>query len=473
MVASAQGQALPERVPLTFDAPLRAETVYAQASPEEWPTEVWQTQVRERLNGLFENPKIIPNWVSESITLTDVRPLLTKVYDDGEYSVHRPEPSHAVSRARGRKALAEQLAIFDGPAIHLKIVDLQPEASGDSFMARVLIEMDAVAPPWTQQRLEWETQWTKSLQLIGIRSRFFEDVRSANGKRWFLDRTADVFADAPAFHQQLAHGIDDWRGRLESGLAPTITGFYGLALGDADGDGRDDLFVCQPHGLPNRLFLKKPNGTLVEAADSAVLNVLDATSSALFFDSDHDGDQDLIVAGDGFFIYHVNDGSGRFKRAQAIPLEGTVTSLAAADFDLDGRVDVYLCGHTSISQKDQDTPLGLPVPIHDANNGQANVLFRNTANDGFVDVTAEVGLDVNNQRFSYAAAWDDYDQDGDFDLYVANDFGRNNLYRNDRTGFEDVADELGVEDTGSGMSVSWGDVNGDGWMDLYHTFRMV
>jgi hypothetical protein len=80
---------------------------------------------------------------------------------------------------------------------------------------------------------------------------------------------------------------------------------------------------------------------------------------------------------------------------------------------------------------------------------------------------------VNNQRFSYAAAWDDYDQDGDFDLYVANDFGRNNLYRNDRTGFEDVADELGVEDTGSGMSVSWGDVNGDGWMDLYHTFRMV
>jgi len=78
-----------------------------------------------------------------------------------------------------------------------------------------------------------------------------------------------------------------------------------------------------------------------------------------------------------------------------------------------------------------------------------------------------VGLDVNNTRYSFAAAWEDYDNDGDQDLCVANDYGRKNLYRNDGGKFRDVAPELGVEDRASGMSVSWADFNRDGYMDLY------
>ena len=77
------------------------------------------------------------------------------------------------------------------------------------------------------------------------------------------------------------------------------------------------------------------------------------------------------------------------------------------------------------------------------------------------------GLEHNNTRFSFAATWEDYDNDGDQDLYVANDYGRNCLYRNDAGKFTDVAPQLGVEDTSSGMSVSWSDFNNDGLMDLY------
>ena len=66
-----------------------------------------------------------------------------------------------------------------------------------------------------------------------------------------------------------------------------------------------------------------------------------------------------------------------------------------------------------------------------------------------------------------AAAWDDYDNDGDQDLYVANDFGRNNLYQNVGGRFTDVAAQAGVEDIATGMSVSWGDYNRDGLMDVY------
>jgi hypothetical protein len=66
-----------------------------------------------------------------------------------------------------------------------------------------------------------------------------------------------------------------------------------------------------------------------------------------------------------------------------------------------------------------------------------------------------------------AAAWEDYDDDGDPDLYVANDFGPNDLFRNDGGKFVNVAIEARVEDFGSGMSVSWGDFNRDGRIDLY------
>ena len=111
--------------------------------------------------------------------------------------------------------------------------------------------------------------------------------------------------------------------------------------------------------------------------------------------------------------------------------------------------------------------LGYPIPLYDANNGAPNALFRNLGDWQFENVTKKVGLDANNTRFSFAASWEDFDNDGDLDIYVANDFGRNNLYRNDDGRFSDVTAVAGVEDIASGMSVTWGDYNGDGLMDLY------
>ena len=95
------------------------------------------------------------------------------------------------------------------------------------------------------------------------------------------------------------------------------------------------------------------------------------------------------------------------------------------------------------------------------------MLLANLGGFRFGDVTAQVGLDQNNTRWSFAAAWEDFDRDGDPDLYVANDFGRNSLYRNDSGRFTDVAAGAGVEDMAAGMSVAWGDFNRDGGADLY------
>ena len=142
--------------------------------------------------------------------------------------------------------------------------------------------------------------------------------------------------------------------------------------------------------------------------------------------------------------------------------------MAAADYDRDGRVDIYFCTYIYYQSEDQYT---YPVPYHDAQNGPPNFLFRNelTPKGGgfFRDVTESVGLDQNNNRFSFAPSWCDFDGDGWPDLYVANDFGRNNLYRNDGGRFRDVASSAGVEDIGAGMSACWSDLDGDGRWDLY------
>jgi hypothetical protein len=129
-------------------------------------------------------------------------------------------------------------------------------------------------------------------------------------------------------------------------------------------------------------------------------------------------------------------------------------------------LDLYVTSY--LFWREGDFSYGYPIPFHDANNGAPNILFHNNGDGTFTDATAGSGMDENNRRFSFACAWADYDNDGWPDLYVANDFGRNNLYHNKGDGtFDDVAPTAGVEDLGFGMSAAWSDLDRDGWFDLY------
>ena len=323
-----------------------------------------------------------------------------------------------------------------------------------------------------QQTATWTCEWTLSLgdrkpRLKSIRVIDFEETFSKGTQGpLFQDRTTSVLGACRSFRDQLSHGVDDWVERMDRRLGIDIVATHGLALGDVDGDGLDDLYVCEAGGLPNRLYLHKPDGTARDVSAVTGTDYLESTKSALILDLDNDGDQDLILAADRFIVFLSNDGWGRFRRAAGFRTSAITASLAAADYDLDGDLDVYACGYSTI---DSDSMIGLgnPVPFHDANNGARNTLFRNDGKWSFVDVTRESGMDQDNLRFSLAAAWEDYDLDGDPDLYVANDYGRNCLYRNDRGQFTNVAAMAGVEDIAAGMSVSWGDYNRDGRPDLY------
>jgi hypothetical protein len=241
----------------------------------------------------------------------------------------------------------------------------------------------------------------------------------------------------------------------------------GLSIGDVNGDGLEDVFIDQQVGLPKRLLIKHPDGTASERAAEAGLDLLDVTRVALIVDLDNDGDRDMALGVGPRLVIAYNDGRGVFKEQLELPILGPEQfyNLSAADADGDGDLDLY-AGRYAL----EGVAHGLPTPYHDADNGSPNTYWRNDGGRTFTDATHEAGLGQNNTRFTLASVWDDFDEDGDQDLYVVNDFGRNNLYRNDGRGhFEDVAEALGALDIGAGMGATVADYDLDGDQDLYVT----
>jgi hypothetical protein len=247
-----------------------------------------------------------------------------------------------------------------------------------------------------------------------------------------------------------------------------------MAIGDINGDGREDLYLCQQGGLPNRLFVQEADGSLRDISAESKTDILDYCAAALLIDLDNDGDKDLVLSQDFKIIFFENlDGKGHFELVFGSSTRAQSFSLSAADIDEDGLLDVYICGYNPSFSAARSGALGEPIPFHDANNGGPNMLWQNKGDWSFEDISEKVGLDIDNTRFSLAASWEDYDNDGDLDLYVANDFGRNCLYQNQGMQpnglpfFKNIAGDLNLEDTSAGMSTNWGDINRDGRMDLY------
>jgi tetratricopeptide (TPR) repeat protein len=316
--------------------------------------------------------------------------------------------------------------------------------------------------------LDWEIGPGKAVQLEKWRN--VEEKRSRSLVPVIEDIAGRAFAGCASYSAQFVPGVDTWRTVMDGASGIDIYGHNGVAVGDFDGDGFDDLYICQPAGLPNRLYRNRGDGTFEDVTEASGVGILDNTACALFADIDNDGRQDLIVVRASGPLLFLNAGGGKFRvRPEAFhfasPPQGTFTGAAIADYDRDGWLDIYFCLYTYYQGTDQ---YRYPVPYYAAENGPPNFMMRNQRDGSFRDVTRETGLSKNNTRFSFCCGWADFDGDGWPDLYVVNDFGRKNLYRNNGDGtFTDVAKEAGVEDVGAGMSVSWLDFDQDGRQDLY------
>ncbi len=236
----------------------------------------------------------------------------------------------------------------------------------------------------------------------------------------------------------------------------------GITAVDIDEDGYHDIFI--PDGVESRFFHNNGDGTFTDRTAAMGLAGLSGVSVGIFGDLDNDGDKDFFVSrtfepnqlfrnnGDGTFT-DITDNAG-------IGEDCCTTVASFADYDNDGFLDLYvgryLEPHTQI-----------PETFY-ARNGEPNQLYRNKGDGTFENVTKAAG--VGEVGLCLGTVFADYDNDGDPDLYVVNDFGRNTLYRNEGDGtFEDVTVETGTLAYGAGMNASFGDYNDDGLLDIYVT----
>jgi hypothetical protein len=262
------------------------------------------------------------------------------------------------------------------------------------------------------------------------------------------------------------HLSSDWLARFRrfGPFAPTFSG-GGVAAGDLDGDSLPDLIYCGGEGCA--AYRNTGDGRFEDITASSGLGVAGEARMAVIADLDNDGDREVFItyARDGNHLFE-NLGRGRFRDVSTtagVGDRGDVSGpVIAFDYDNDGLLDLYvgrfgdyLDGRT-------------PWQAIDNQNAQPNRLFRNVGNLRFEDVTRFAG--VGDTGWAQAISHVDYNLDGFQDIYISNDFGRNELYENRGDGtFEPRGESTGTNDEFHGMNVAFADFNRDSHPDIFIT----
>jgi hypothetical protein len=258
---------------------------------------------------------------------------------------------------------------------------------------------------------------------------------------------------------------------------PIIDGMPGgVALFDYDGDGYLDIFFTNGAHLPgsvkdddkysNHLYHNNHDGTFTDVTDRAGLRGDGYSIGAAAADYDNDGHVDLYVTGyNRNFLYH-NNGDGTFTDVtEKAGVSGVSASgkklwgLAAAwvDYDNDGKLDLFVVNYLDWSFANSRVcgPPGERLSCSPTfYTGQPNILYHNNGDGTFTDVSEAMGISQHiGKGMSVAIA--DYNDDGWMDIFVANDNDRNFLFRNrGGKGFDEVGVESFVAYTDNGIPVS-------------------
>lgn len=261
---------------------------------------------------------------------------------------------------------------------------------------------------------------------------------------------------------------------------------------DYDADGDPDLFVPNgarrpdagvPDTASDTLFRNDGGGRFTEVTRRAGLVDSSWSVGCAAADVDGDGWIDLYITQFGPNRLYRNLGEGRFEDITAragVGDPGMGTGAAFADADGDGDLDLYVANYVALEWKSARrrggcTFRGLqvycgPMGLEDG----PDVFYRNNGDGTFRNATREAGFADVPPGYGLGVEWADYDNDGDLDLFVANDSTPNYLFRNDGGHFRDVGTEAGVAFNGEGreqasMGVDFGDFDNDGWLDLFMT----
>ncbi len=230
----------------------------------------------------------------------------------------------------------------------------------------------------------------------------------------------------------------------------------------------------------NRLYHQKPDGTFEDVTGKAGLAGIGYSTGVAVGDYDNDGFEDLFVAGYGRSTLYHNNGDGTFTdvtAAAGVAGSGWMTSAAWVDYDNDGRLDLVVARYMQWDFDDiycGNREQGLRSYCHpDLFKPESVLLYHNDGNGKFSEVSHQAGIDKPGKGLGIAIA--DYDHDGWMDILLANDSIPQYLFHNRGNGtFEEVGlpSGAGLDDNGNsfaGMGVDFEDYNNDGWPDIVIT----
>jgi cytochrome c peroxidase len=266
----------------------------------------------------------------------------------------------------------------------------------------------------------------------------------------------------------------------------------GLCWIDYDKDGWLDLYLVNSHaedeidywqnrgGLPTNALYRNDRGTFNDVSESSGTNLAMRGNGCIVADFNNDKFPDIYVTADSANALLWNNGDGTFTEGAEIA--GIATSswnsaAATADLNRDGWLDLFVGSYIDLEYEIPNPTGAFPQDYY----GIPDHLYLNNGIDNngqvtFREVTREVNLTIDERTLG--AIFSDLDNDGDLDLYIANDGQPNRLYEyqavvDDPLGigfrFIDTYETSGVNDRGSGMGVASGDWTGDGWADLMVT----
>jgi len=301
--------------------------------------------------------------------------------------------------------------------------------------------------------------------------------------------------DQPAARVQLRDVAADAGVRFVHHIGSTSEKFYvdsvpgGLAIFDYNGDGRPDIFFTDGAELPslekrlpayaNRLYRNDGHMRFTEVTDRAGVAGVGYAMGAAAADYDNDGHVDLFVAGVRRNQLLHNRGDGRFDdvttRAGIASGEWAVAA-GWLDYDNDGLLDLFVVNYVQWSPETnrvcRDEVRDIAIFCHPRTfQGLPNRLYRNRGDGTFEDVSARAGISAHAGK-GMSVAFGDFDRDGRVDIFVTNDTVPNYLFHNNGDGtFSDVAllSGVSVPDTGrpvSAMGIDVQDYDNDGWDDI-------
>ncbi len=303
-----------------------------------------------------------------------------------------------------------------------------------------------------------------------------------------VQETALVFTDVTT---RAGVDFDHQNGATPDKFMPETMSGGGLIF-DYDNDGWPDLFLVNggsfadagvAAGARHTLYRNNGDLTFLDVSADAGIGVSGYGMGACAADYDGDGRVDLYITSVDADALYRNDGSGRFvdvTDAARLAPDSWSASCAFADYDNDGDVDLYVTRYVDFDpiHNNQycgaETDAGRQYCHPNVYNGLSDVLYRNEGDGTFTDVSREAGIFTTEGK-GLGVVFGDSDADGWIDIYVANDSVRNFLFHNRGDGtFQETGLFAGVAygvngEPLAGMGTDMGDVDGDGRLDVFVT----